>query len=231
MGAVRAQRTGVADGRGAAARRRVHPAGDPSGRRRTVAGDHPYRFRPPCRRGRRRPRGAARRTARGRGRRAGAGCGVRDRVRARGRDGLRLPRPGIPVAGDGRRPARHLPGVRRVDRGLRGRARPARRLVAHRRAARGGRRAHARPRRRGAAGAVRGDRLPGPAVGVAGHPSRRGHRALAGRDRRGSRRRRPHIGRRRPHRRAARPGDHKNRRAGWNDVGAAARRHRRGRPG
>ena len=132
------------DGAGAAVRARPGRAGRPGppaagvrGRARAGPGGPRLLARPRARaagrarggRGRRRGGPAQRpgRARRGHTRRAGAaGDGTR-RTR-----GVRVPRPGLAVGGHGRRVAGHLARVRGVDRGLRGGAGAARRLVAAR---------------------------------------------------------------------------------------------------
>ena len=76
---------------------------------------------------------------------------------------------------------------------LRHRVRRVRRLVATRHRTRRGRFADSRPRRRRAAGAVRGDGVAGRAVAGAGHRARRRPRPFAGRDRCRLRRGRPVV--------------------------------------
>ncbi|MFD0722683.1 AMP-binding protein [Streptomyces globosus] len=141
---------------------------------------------PAARRRRRRRRRRAPRRARGPGRRPGEPA-RRHRGAARCRtrpDGVRLPRAGRPVGGDGSRAAARVPGVRGGRAGLRRRVRTPPGLVGGGRAARRGRHAAGGPRRRGADRAVHDDGVAGGAVAVARRRAGRRGRALAGRDRR-----------------------------------------------
>ncbi len=164
--------------------------------------------------------GAGRRPARGR-------HGLR-RCRCTGQGGVRLPRPGLAVAGHGRTAPRHLTGVRRTARGGRRGRRAAGGLVGGRRAAPGTARPVPRPDRDPPAGAVRGERGAGRGVAGVRCAARRRRGAQPGRGRRRVRRRGADPRRRRQADRAAqralRPGTGRQRRG---RLGGPARRRGR----